>query len=96
MVAANLAAFGLAGFGVFNVGTGVETSVVDLCARISEILGTKSVPRHADAKQGEQRRSVITAALLEKRTGARPVTPLAAGLRQTAAWFAERASRPNR
>jgi UDP-glucose 4-epimerase len=93
VAAANLAAFGLAGFNVLNVGTGVETSVVELYAKIDEILGTSTPPRHAEAKQGEQRRSVISAALLEQRTGVHPVTPLAAGLLQTANWFAARASR---
>jgi UDP-glucose 4-epimerase len=87
VVAANLAALGLAGFNVLNVGTGVETSVMELYAAIAAILGCGRAPRHAEGKPGEQRRSAISAALLERTAGVRVATPLADGLRATAEWF---------
>jgi len=87
VVAANLAVLGRGGFGTFNVGTGVETSVVRLYELIAGALGTARPARHAEAKAGEQRRSVISAALLESATGVRVATPLDEGLRATAEWF---------
>ena len=93
VVAANLAVLPLEGFDTFNVGTGIESSVVAVYDLIGDALGTARAPRHAEAKLGEQRRSVITAALLEQRTGVRVATSLGDGLGQTAAWFREAGSR---
>jgi UDP-glucose 4-epimerase len=95
IVAANLAALELGGFNALNVGTGIETSVVALYAAIDAILGAGRPARHAEAKPGEQRRSVISAALLERTTGVRVATPLASGLRTTVEWF-ERQARGKR
>ena len=92
VVAANLAALALGGFEVLNVGTGVETSVVRLYELIAGAVGSDRAPRHAEAKPGEQRRSVITAALLEREAGVRVRTRLEDGLRVTAEWFRRRAA----
>jgi UDP-glucose 4-epimerase len=91
VVAANVASIGLGGFNTLNVGTGVETTVVRLYEQIDRALGAGRPPRHAEAKPGEQRRSVISAALLERRTGVRVATPLDAGLKLTADWFQKQA-----
>jgi UDP-glucose 4-epimerase len=88
VVAANLAALEMPGFEVLNVGTGVETDVVELYAQIAAAVGSSRPARHVEAKAGEQRRSCITAARLERETPARVSTALAAGLRHTADWFA--------
>ena len=93
VVAANLAVLGRGGFSTFNVGTGVETSVVRLHELIDGARGTGRPARHAEAKPGEQRRSVITAAALERETAARIATPLAEGLHATADWFKEAGGR---
>jgi len=90
VVAANLAALALGGFKVLNVGTGVETDVVELYRLIAAAVGCDRPARHVEAKPGEQRRSCITAALLERETPARVTTPLAAGLRLTSEWFRRR------
>ncbi len=90
VVAANLVALELRGFDLLNVGTGVETNVVELYTQIAAAIGSDRPPRHAEAKAGEQRRSCITSARLERETSARIATPLAAGLRRTAEWFSVR------
>ena len=60
IVAANLAVIDDPSLtGAFNVGTGVETSINTLYREIAKIAGTNVKPRHAEAKAGEQRRSVI-------------------------------------
>lgn len=93
VVAANLAALGRPGFGIFNVGTGIETSVVQLYEGLSRAAGVDRPAVHGPAKPGEQRRSCITAARLERELGVRIAVPLAEGLRRTAEWFALSATR---
>jgi UDP-glucose 4-epimerase len=77
---------------VFNVGTGVETSVVDLwramCAAHGVELGCDLQP----ARIGEIQRSVLDATLLARELDVRPETTLHDGLRATIAWLAERAA----
>jgi UDP-glucose 4-epimerase len=79
---------------IFNVGTGVETDVVRLYRLIAAALGLDRPAEHGPAKAGEQRRSVISAARLERELGVPVATPLAAGIAATAAWFAARTGRP--
>ena len=96
VVAANLAAIERSGFAIYNVGTGVETSVVELYERLAAIVGTDRPPVHGPAKPGEQRRSSVDAARLTSELGVRPGTALEDGLRETAAWFAARAGATSR
>jgi UDP-glucose 4-epimerase len=90
VVRANLAAAGLSGFHVFNVGTGVETSVVDLYRALAGAVGSRVEAEHGPAKPGEQQRSVIDSARLQRELGVPPPIPLAAGLPRTADWFRQR------
>jgi UDP-glucose 4-epimerase len=92
VVSANLAAVGRPGFGVYNVGTGRETNVVELYRLLAAAVRVTSAPAHGPAKQGEQRRSVITSELLGRELGVRVETTLEDGLKWTAAWFTARAS----
>jgi UDP-glucose 4-epimerase len=81
VVEAVLAAVGRGG--VFNVGTGVETTVNELhrlCAATAEV---DRVPRQVDARAGDARRSVLDAGAAERELGWRARTPLADGLRTT-------------
>jgi len=90
VVAANVAAVGRAGFAIYNVGTGRETTVVELYENLARALGLARPAAHGPAKPGEQRRSVITSDLLAAELGVRPVVPLEGGLSRTASWFAAR------
>jgi UDP-glucose 4-epimerase len=92
-VRANVAAAGRPGFHIYNVGTGIETSVVDLYREIARAVGSDTVPRHGPAKPGEQQRSVIDASLLRRELGLPEPIPLSEGLARTAAWFREQAGR---
>jgi len=93
IVAANLAALGLEGFRIYNVGTGIETDVVTLYNHLAPAVGVDRAASHGAAKPGEQRRSVISAAKLERELGVRVAMPLAEGLKLTADWFASRSPR---
>lgn len=92
IVAANLAVLGRPGFSIYNVGTGRETTVVDLYRILADAVGVARPASHGPAKAGEQRRSVITSDLLAMDLGLRPGVRLEEGLRRTAAWFAARAT----
>ena len=74
--------------GVFNVGTGEETSVVDLLAAIQAVTGTDVEPELADARQGELRRSVLDVSRAESKLGWRARRSLREGLAETWAWIA--------
>jgi UDP-glucose 4-epimerase len=94
VVRANLAAAGRPGFHVYNVGTGVETSVVDLYREIAHALGTDLAASRGPAKPGEQTRSVVDGALGRRELGLPRPIPLSEGLARTSAWFRGRAERP--
>ena len=74
--------------GVFNVGTGRETSVVDLLAAIQEVTGTAIEAELVDPRPGELQRSVLDVAHVERELGWRARRSLADGLAETWAWIA--------
>jgi UDP-glucose 4-epimerase len=69
--------------GAINIGTGVETDVLMLAARLGEIAGTDFEPEQAPGRAGEVRRISLDASLAERELGWRPETELADGLRLT-------------
>ena len=76
--------------GAINVGTGVETDVVQLYGHLARAAGVTRPPEHAPARMGEQRRSCIDPATAEKVIGWRPEVALADGLARTFEWFKAR------
>jgi UDP-glucose 4-epimerase len=73
--------------GIFNVGTGRETSVVelyDLCARIA---GSETKAEHAPARLGELQRSSLDPELAASELGFRAMVELEDGLRATWDWI---------
>jgi UDP-glucose 4-epimerase len=87
VVRAMLAAAGHDG-GVFNVGTGRETSVVELYDAIQRAAGTEREPEHAEARLGELQRSVLDVSLAERALGWRAQRSLDDGLAETWRWVA--------
>jgi UDP-glucose 4-epimerase len=82
VVAAVLAAAGRDG-GVFNVGTGTETSVNELFDGCRRVAGVETEATHAPARAGEVLRSFLDVSRSERELGWRPQTPLEEGLRLT-------------
>jgi UDP-glucose 4-epimerase len=81
---ANLAGLERPGaIGVVNLGTGVETSVVELYDRLRAVAGVDAKPTHGPAKLGEQRRSVLDIGRARTVLGWRPRVSLDEGLRFT-------------
>jgi UDP-glucose 4-epimerase len=93
VVNANLAALGRPGFNIYNVGTGIETDVNTLFAHLHRAIGSGPAAAHGPGKAGEQQRSSISSALLERELGVAVSTPLGDGLTRTAEWFREHVSR---
>ncbi|HEV8579379.1 MAG TPA: NAD-dependent epimerase/dehydratase family protein [Thermoanaerobaculia bacterium] len=91
VVRANLATAGRPGFHVFNVGTGVETSVVELYRELARAVGSDLEAQHGAGKPGEQQRSCVDAGRIRRELGLPEPLPLREGLARTAAWFRERA-----
>jgi len=87
VVAANQAAFLHRIPGIFNVGTGVETSVAELHRLVADACGIDAPPRFGPGKPGEQRRSVLDPSRARTALGLAEVVPLAEGMRATSEWF---------
>jgi len=75
--------------GALNVGTGVETTVVELQRALAEELGFSTPARFGPGKQGEQRRSTIDPSAAKAALDWQPTIGVVEGLRSTARWFRE-------
>jgi UDP-glucose 4-epimerase len=72
---------------VYNIGTGVETSVNALAALLLEGADADCPVLHRPARLGEQPRSVIDPARARAVLGWEPQVPVSDGLMATLAWF---------
>jgi UDP-glucose 4-epimerase len=89
IVAAFLAAAAVDSTGTYNVGTGVETSVLDLGKLIGEACDRPFEPEMAPPRAGEVQRIAIDSGRATTDLGWRAQTPLVDGLRETANSFAD-------
>ena len=65
---------------VLNIGTGRETSVVDLYAEMARAAGSSAAPRHGPARPGDVRRSALDPDRASIHLGWKPWTPLHDGV----------------
>jgi UDP-glucose 4-epimerase len=86
VVAAMLLAMDHDGGGIYNVGSGIETSVLDLYEAIQAASGIRCEPVLAPARLGELQRSVLDPALAGRELGWQAQRPLADGLADTWRW----------
>jgi UDP-glucose 4-epimerase len=73
--------------GYFNCACGDRFTLLDLVARINEILGTSIVPQHGPPRPGDVRDSQAGIAKIEQALGYHQVTSFADGLAKTIAYF---------
>ena len=73
--------------GVYNVGTGAETSVLGLYDAVRAAAGIEREAAFAPARLGELQRSVLDVSLAARRLGWRPEHSLADGLAATWDWI---------
>ena len=71
--------------GSYNIGTGVATSVTELVARLSALLGPPKEIRRAAERQGEIQRSCLDSSKAGREGLWRPAISLDEGLRRTVA-----------
>lgn len=75
--------------GIFNIGTGRETTIASIFEILSKSLKSSLTPISGPDKPGEQQRSCIDCTLAGKVLGWKPSVSIEEGLALTAAWFAE-------
>lgn len=75
------------GFPIVNIGTGVETSVINIVRQLREIAGRAVTWRHGPSRSGEQRRSVLDCTLAKQVLGWEAATDFRTGLTRTFEWF---------
>ncbi|MGH2931711.1 MAG: NAD-dependent epimerase/dehydratase family protein [Gaiellaceae bacterium] len=73
--------------GVYNVGTGRETSVVELLELCVRVAGKDVEPEFVPPRPGELQRSVLDPGRAVDELGWRPERSLEEGLRETWEWF---------
>ncbi len=73
--------------GSFNVGTGVETDVVELHRLVAAAARSVAAPKFGPPRPGEQKRSSIDASRIRSELGWEPRVPLADGIGMTVDYF---------
>jgi UDP-glucose 4-epimerase len=89
VVRANMLAVTTALRGIYNVGTGIETSVNALYAALAKQASAALAPQYGPPKAGEQRRSVLDYRKLQAATAWVPTVFMEEGLQRTVAYFAD-------
>ncbi len=87
---ANLLALSQEDCGTFNIGTGVETDVVQIFRALRAAAKSSAPEVHGPPAAGEQKRSVLNAQLARKVLGWKPSLGVEEGMKRTAEWFLER------
>lgn len=90
VVEANLAAMGQEVQGIYNVGSGQETSINDLFRMLVDLTKATCKEVHGPVKKGEQMRSVVDATKIRQEVGWESKVDLYEGLRRTVGFFAEK------
>jgi UDP-glucose 4-epimerase len=85
VVAANLAALGTQAGGAFNIGTGRQTSVVDLVEALGRTAGRDFQAVHAPERKGEVRHIALDYSRAREELGWEPKVDLTEGLERTLA-----------
>ena len=87
VIRANLEALKFNGSGIYNIGTGVETSVNHLAEMLSRATGSKSEIKHTEPKESEQRASSLNTQKIYQDFGWKPEVDLEGGIKRTIEWF---------
>ncbi|MEO6447435.1 MAG: GDP-mannose 4,6-dehydratase [Gemmatimonadaceae bacterium] len=75
----------------YNIGTGQQTSVLELAQALQRAAGSSVAVQHLPARPGEQQRSVVNIEKAQRELGWSPEVSLDEGVQQTFAYFAAKA-----
>lgn len=75
--------------GVYNLGSGIGTSINELFFTLKKLTGYQAGPLHGPEKLGETRRIYLNAEKARRELGWVPATELEAGLQETVAYYRE-------
>ncbi|MFH0882811.1 MAG: NAD-dependent epimerase/dehydratase family protein [bacterium] len=81
--------------GFVNIGTSIETSVVQIAEALGEALGSSLKSVHGPVAQGEVRRSCLDNTLAHKVLNWQPTVSIQQGIRATADFFRKQAEDPD-
>jgi len=73
--------------GIFNIGTGVQTTVTELHQLIAEAVGVSRPPDHAEARTGEVQASALDPTQAARTLGWKPDIDLTEGIKRTVDWL---------
>ncbi len=79
--------------GMYNIGTGKETTVNELFHHIAQMAGNNASPKYEPARKGELQRSVIDPGKFQKSTGWKPEMALKEGLGKTYDFFSRQSNK---
>jgi UDP-glucose 4-epimerase len=82
--------------GVYQIGTGVETSVNDLVATLEEVLGKTLEKKSLPVRRGEVQRMFLDITKARTLLGYEPGVSLREGLEETCQWFISNTASPLR
>ncbi len=80
-------AAGEQGQGLYNIGTGIETSVLDVFNTLADILSLDTEPTHGDPLPGEVRRVLLDTSKAEKELGWKAEVKFDEGARTVTEWL---------
>jgi UDP-glucose 4-epimerase len=72
---------------IYNIGTGIETSVNELFKTLNDLTGGNIEEKHCPPSKGEQQRSVISSDKIYKKLNWKPSTSLIEGLKVTLDYY---------
>ncbi len=87
VVEANILAINSPVTGIFNIGTGIETSVNELFSMIVKLMKVNVKEVHGPAKDGESRRSCVDGTKAKEILGWQPKINFEEGIKQTMKYF---------
>jgi UDP-glucose 4-epimerase len=87
VVEANMAAMNKAAHGIYNVGTGKETSINELFAMLAVLINPSVREVHGPEKRGEQERISLDASRLNSEFDWEPKFSLKDGLERTVEYY---------
>lgn len=75
--------------GVYNIGTGIETSTLNLFEKIKEAVGSQAAPIFDEEINDLVKRSALDCTKAKKELGWRPKVAFDSGIEKTVAWYHE-------